>query len=300
MPAPQLSIIIPSFNQGRYLAATLDSIFAQDYRDFEVLVMDGGSTDETVAILRRYAARHPELIWRSERDRGPADAVNKGLAVARGEYAAIQSSDDVYLPGALATGVQALADHPEVLVAYGDAQAIDEHGQLFWRSHWAPYSLENLLLRRTSLPQGSTFFRLQAARAAGGWDPSLYVCDTNLWLQLAFRGPLLKIDAELSALRVHPEQRDKANRRIFEDYCRMLYRCEPLRRAPLRMRRAAIAGAASLIQRHDAYQSTWITAGLLWLTVLVHPAGRRLVGRRASLLPGPLGRLLARRGAQPG
>ncbi|MDP3859387.1 MAG: glycosyltransferase family 2 protein [Stagnimonas sp.] len=279
---PLISVIVPSYNQGKYIGATLESIFSQRYRPIEVLVMDGGSTDSTVDVLKQFASSHPELVWLSERDGGPADAVNKGLARARGEFCAIQSSDDLYLPDAIERGVRALMAHPEVLVAYGDSQAIDAQGQVTWHSRWAPYSLENFLLRKTSIPQGSAFFRLDAARAVGGWDKRLYVCDTDFWLRLAFRGPLLKIDGELSALRVHPEQRDKNNRRIFEDYWRMLYRCKPLRRAPLRMQRAAIAGAASLIQRHDAYQSPWISAGLLWLTRLVHPQGRSLVRRRPA------------------
>ena len=93
-----LSIVVPSYNQGAYIRETLDSIFAQDYRPIEVLVLDGASKDETVEILRSYDA--PELRWWSERDRGVVDAVNKGLARASGEIIGIQSSDDTYLPGA--------------------------------------------------------------------------------------------------------------------------------------------------------------------------------------------------------
>src|SRR5207237_10192018 len=85
-----LSTVVPSSNQGAYIRETLDSIFSQDYRPIELLVLDGGSTDETVDVLKSYDA--PELRWWSERDRGVVDAVNKGLAPARGELIAIQTS----------------------------------------------------------------------------------------------------------------------------------------------------------------------------------------------------------------
>ena len=104
--APLLSVIVPSYNQGQYLGATLDSIFAQDYRPLEVLVVDGASSDNSVDLLRDYAGRHPELRWWSEPDSGVVEAVNKGLDRARGEFAAIQSSDDIYHPGALREAVE--------------------------------------------------------------------------------------------------------------------------------------------------------------------------------------------------
>ena len=102
-----LSIVVPSYNQGAFIRETLDSILSQDYRPIEVLVLDGDSKDETVEVLKSYDA--PELRWWSEHDRGVVDAVNKGLALACGEFVAIQSSDDVYLLGAFRTAVEVLS-----------------------------------------------------------------------------------------------------------------------------------------------------------------------------------------------
>src|SRR5437773_2348908 len=119
MSRPLVSVIVPSFNQGKYIRETIDSILAQDYRPLEVLVIDGASTDETLDVLRSYADR-PELRWWSERDAGVVDAVNKGLARASGEIVAIQSSDDLYVPGAVAAAVEALADG--AVLAYGDCE----------------------------------------------------------------------------------------------------------------------------------------------------------------------------------
>src|SRR6184192_3889863 len=103
---PLLTIIIPSYNQGLYIRETIDSTLAQDYRPIEVLVVDGASSDDTVAVLQGYDGV-PELQWWSEPDRGVVDAVNKGLAKATGEIQAIQSSDDTFLPDAISTVVSA-------------------------------------------------------------------------------------------------------------------------------------------------------------------------------------------------
>ena len=100
-----VTIIVPSFNQGRFIKETLHSILAQDYRPIEVLVIDGASSDLTIEVLESYAGV-PELKWWSEPDNGVVDAVNKGLARARGEIVAIQSSDDLYLPGAISAAVE--------------------------------------------------------------------------------------------------------------------------------------------------------------------------------------------------
>ena len=99
---PLISVIVPSFNQGAFIRKTIESALQQDYRPIEVVVMDGASTDNTVDILKSFGDI-PELRWVSEPDQGVVDAVNKGLRLARGEIAAIQSSDDFYLPGAFST-----------------------------------------------------------------------------------------------------------------------------------------------------------------------------------------------------
>ena len=121
---PLVSVIIPSWNQGRFLAETLDSVFAQDYAPLEVLVFDGASKDETVEVLQRYDGR-PGFWWKSEPDRGVVDAVNQGLAKATGEYCVILSSDDCFLPGAVRAAVAALRADPALGLVYADAEYID-------------------------------------------------------------------------------------------------------------------------------------------------------------------------------
>jgi glycosyltransferase involved in cell wall biosynthesis len=124
---PLVSIVTPSYNQGPFIRATIESVLRQDYPNIEYWIIDGGSSDETLAVLREYE-HDPRLHWISEPDRGQADAVNKGWVRCRGEVLGWLNSDDTYLPGAINAQVQVLQAHPEVGLVYGDAIYIDEQG----------------------------------------------------------------------------------------------------------------------------------------------------------------------------
>src|SRR5689334_17841784 len=151
-PRPLVSIIVPSFNQGKFIKATLDSILEQDYRPIEVLVLDGGSRDETLSVLESYQGV-AELRWKSEPDEGVADAVNKGLRMARGEIVAIQSSDDLYLPGAISAAVKYLLVNDDVALVYGDVEFINEHSECIGRNVLTAFDLKHYLGRFTYIPQ---------------------------------------------------------------------------------------------------------------------------------------------------
>ena len=110
-PAPTVSIVTPSFNQGRFIRETIESVLSQDYPAIEYMVIDGGSTDETVSILKSYGNR---IFWISEPDSGQSDAINKGWKRATGEILTWLNSDDVYLPGAIAKAADYLQRHPNV------------------------------------------------------------------------------------------------------------------------------------------------------------------------------------------
>jgi glycosyltransferase involved in cell wall biosynthesis len=115
---PLVSIAVPSFNQGRFIEETLRSCLEQHYRPIEIVVQDGGSTDGTISVLRSLDA--PELSWISESDEGVVDAVNKGLRRARGDILSIQSSDDLFLGGAIEAAVEALFHDPTIGLVYGE------------------------------------------------------------------------------------------------------------------------------------------------------------------------------------
>lgn len=289
---PLVSIIVLSYNQAQYIRQTLDSILSQSYRPLEVLVVDGGSDDGTVAILCEYGERFAELQWRSERDAGPADAVNKGLAWAKGEIAGIQSSDDLYLPGAIATAVDAFRGDSNLGLVYGDATLMDALGvQSAWEVKPLPYTLSRFLCGSTVIIQGSAFFRLELAKALGGWRRRYYVADTDLWLRMAYRTRVLKVDSVLSAWRMHPAQRNTQAAKIWHSYWQMIEESEEIKQSPLRLRLAADAGRRLLVQYYDPGRSAWFRVFQIWRAVLTYPPAIRALRSNTSLVPG-IGRLI--------
>ena len=215
---PLVSIIIPSYNQGKFIRETIDSILAQDYRPVEILVMDGGSNDGTLAVLESYGSI-PELNWRSEPDKGVTDAVNKGLARAHGDIIAIQSSDDVYLPGAVAAVVDFMQQNEDAALVFGDVELMDEHSRLIGRDIQGPFDFNSYVGRFSYIPQPAAFFRAGAAREAGGWRAEVsYAADADFWLRIAAKQKVLKIDRVLGRYRYHSEQRDTQSARIARDW----------------------------------------------------------------------------------
>jgi glycosyltransferase involved in cell wall biosynthesis len=199
---PTVSVITPSFNQGRFLGATLRSVAGQDYPILEHQVVDGGSTDETLEVLR--AAARPGLHWVSERDRGQAHAVNKGIARTRGDIVAWINSDDVYYPGAIGAAADYLAGHPEVDVLYGAADHLDEAGAVL-----APYPTEAFDLAQLHqtcfICQPATFFRRACVARFGLLDERLHYClDYEYWLRLARGGARFAfLPRKLAGSRLH-------------------------------------------------------------------------------------------------
>src|SRR5262249_45936520 len=125
---PTITVVTPSFNQARFITETIESVLSQDYPGLEYIVMDGGSTDGTQEILRRYGDR---VRWVSEPDRGQADAVNKGVALAHGEIIGWLNSDDTYAPKALEKVARVFAGSDDLAVVYGDADHVREDGTFF-------------------------------------------------------------------------------------------------------------------------------------------------------------------------
>ena len=184
---PLVSVIVPSFNQGRFIEETITSALAQDYRPLEVLVLDGGSTDGTLSVLEGYSGASELKVW-SEPDDGVVDAVNKGLQKACGEILAIQSSDDVYVPGAIAAAVDALHAHPEAGMVFGDVEHIDDLSRVTGRDVLTAFSLAEYLGRLTYIPQPSAFFRAAVSRSVGGWRAEVsYAADADFWIRIALR-----------------------------------------------------------------------------------------------------------------
>jgi glycosyltransferase involved in cell wall biosynthesis len=181
----KVSIVTPSFQQGRFIERTLRSVASQEGADIEHLVFDAGSTDATVSILQAF--RSP-LKWVSEPDRGQADAVNKGIRASAGEIVGWLNSDDVYYPGAVARAAAIFQSHPEVDVVYGRADHIDEQDRPFEPYPTEPWNLERLS-EFCFLCQPAVFLRRGAIDRHGLLDESLRYCmDYEWWLRLGHAG----------------------------------------------------------------------------------------------------------------
>ncbi len=181
---PLVSIVTPSYNQAAFLAQTMASVLGQDYRRIEYIVVDGGSTDGTVDLLRRYD--RCLAWWVSEPDRGQTDALNKGFARARGRILGWLNADDLYAPYAVREAVAFLQAHPEVGLVYGDAAYIDEAGWVLGRYRAGPADYATLLSGRVPIPQQAAFFRAELWQQVGPLNPNFFFAmDYDLWVRLA-------------------------------------------------------------------------------------------------------------------
>jgi glycosyltransferase involved in cell wall biosynthesis len=186
---PLVSIVTPSFNQARYLESTIKSVLGQDYPRIEYIIVDGGSTDGSVDILKKY--ENKLAWWVSEKDKGQTDAINKGFARAKGEILAWINSDDTYNPGAVGAAVKYLIEYPDVAMVYADCNFINEDGQIIGRFNSAQTDYRLLREGYVHIPQQTTFFRANYWREIGPLDPTFYFAmDYDLWTRIAARAPI--------------------------------------------------------------------------------------------------------------
>lgn len=216
-----VSIVTPSYNQGEFLSATIESVLSQA-GDFylEYIVMDGGSTDNSVEIIKRYdgllqrgewqaACKGITFRWSSEKDKGQADAVNKGFAQATGEILGWLNSDDTYLPGTVAKTVEFFIANPDTVMVYGNAWYTDRSGIITERYRSEPFSLKRLAARNI-ICQPSVFLRKEALQMIGELDTSLHTClDYDLWIRLGkvFEKRITFLDDYLATSRMYADNK---------------------------------------------------------------------------------------------
>jgi glycosyltransferase involved in cell wall biosynthesis len=213
---PLVSVVTPSFNQGRFLRRTVESVLGQGYPHVEYVVIDGGSTDDSVAVLRSYGDR---LAWVSEPDRGQAHALNKGFARCRGAIRAYLNSDDVLAPGALDKVVGHFLAHPDWDLLYGRANYVDAGGRVTGAYPTAPYTFRRLL-EDNCLCQPAVFWHARLAERVGPFDEALHCCmDYDYWLRAARAGLRLEYVEDLLAFsRLHPAAKTQSCRlRMYEE-----------------------------------------------------------------------------------
>jgi glycosyltransferase involved in cell wall biosynthesis len=283
---PLVSIVIPSFNQGQFIAETLSSCLMQSYRPIEIVVQDGGSTDDTVSILRSFETS--ELSWVSEPDRGVVDAVNKGLRRAKGDILTIQSSDDLFLDGAVQAGVDVISGDPAIGLVYGDVELIDEESRVTGVDVQGPFDLAKYFGRLMYVPQPGAFFSRKALAAVGGWREEFsFTADADLWFRIAIRFPVRKLDRVMARYRYHPFQRDRQGTKICRDWEKMvryLIASEPL---DGRTRRHARSGIFLARHRYADPQNWWERTISLYRALFVNPAALTYSNfPRKELLPG--------------
>ncbi|MDL1897252.1 glycosyltransferase, partial [Anaerolineae bacterium CFX7] len=180
---PRVSIVTPSFNQAAFLEETIRSVLTQNYPHIEYIVIDGGSTDGSVDIIRKYENRL--AYWVSEQDAGQADAINKGWRRATGEIIAYLNSDDTYEPGAVRAAVEYLAQHPETAMVYGHCYQVNEHGERVGTLRAIPVNIHTLLLHN-AIMQPTAFIRRRVLDHTGMLDVELgHAMDYDLWLRIA-------------------------------------------------------------------------------------------------------------------
>jgi glycosyltransferase involved in cell wall biosynthesis len=201
----RISIVTPSFSQGRFIERTLLSVASQGVEELEHLVMDGGSRDETVAILRRF---QPPVRWVSEPDKGQTDALNKGVMSSTGEIIGWLNSDDIYYSGALERVLKVFDANPDIDIVYGRADHIDLDDHAFEEYPTEPY--DPVRLQDTCfICQPALFLRRRVVEQYGLPDDTLHYCmDYEYWLRLGMRGArFLYLDEKLAGSRLYGENK---------------------------------------------------------------------------------------------
>lgn len=203
---PLVSIITPSYNQGKYIEETLRSVLLQDYPNIEYIVIDGASTDNSVEVIERYKDRLAYFV--SEKDEGQSDAINKGFSLAHGEIIAWLNSDDLYTEHAVSRAVEALTHNPDAGFVYSNVLSIDMQSEVFNTMIFGDWGLPELM-RFSIICQPGVFMRKKALDAVGYLNPAYhYLMDHHLWLKIAANYPVQYIDEFWAAARYHPEAKN--------------------------------------------------------------------------------------------
>jgi glycosyltransferase involved in cell wall biosynthesis len=279
-PALPLSVLMPVYNAGRHLAPAVRSVLNQSFGDFEFIIIDDGSTDGSLAVLRRFEADDPRVRVVSRENRGLVASLNQMIGLARGEFLARMDADDLCLPDRFLRQVDFLREHPEVACVGGSIREIDDQGRLLV-SFPAITSNEEiqeaLLSGTTAIAHPAAMMRREALLAAGGYRPEFYpVEDLDLWLRLGEAGELANLADPVLEYRVHDASICSRSQGIQVERARLAceeaFRRRGIEPRPFRM--AAFRPGEGRASRHEF----WLKYG--WWAF---QAGRRSAALRFSL-----------------
>ena len=222
--SPAVSIIIPTFNRADHLPRAVDSVFSQTFEDFELIVLDDGSNDNTVDLLREWELAHPDQFrWATHPNMGQIRTVNRGFQMARGDYFYVLNSDDYIYPECLHHLVATLRAHPEAVISYGDYDVVDIDDEIFIRVTNEP--MTTVFVIRNAIPTGAgVLYTRKVVEAVGGWDPDYPVMpDYAFWFQATFFGELVHSPHRVAVWRSHENTITVSSRahQIVESYNRL-------------------------------------------------------------------------------
>lgn len=204
---PKITIITPSFNQGKFIEQTIKSVVTQNYPRIEYLIMDGGSTDNTIKIIKKYAKKFPKIIkWQSKKDNGQVDGINKGLKKATGDIIAYINSDDYYLPRTFIKVANYFQSHRKCLWVVGNCRVTER--KLRWtftlKHKWPIQSSKKALKIFNTINQPSTFLSKRLVKRVGLFNTKYsYAFDYDYWLRCSHIKLPDRIYSDLAVFRVH-------------------------------------------------------------------------------------------------
>ena len=222
----RISIITPSYNQARFIERTIQSVLSQDYLDLEYIVMDGGSTDGTIEILKKYEDR---MVWKSEKDNGQSDAINKGLKMATGDIVAYLNSDDTYEPETFKKVADFFQNNHDKKWVTGKCKIIDENDKeirkpiTFYKNLFLKKFSYFKLLSENFISQPATFWKRELVDEIGYLNEEEHFCmDYEYWLRIGQKYPAGIINSYLANFRYHENSKSGGvNKKQFQDELRI-------------------------------------------------------------------------------
>lgn len=216
-PRPKVTVTMPAYNASRFIKKAIESVLGQDYDDFELLVIDDGSTDETLRIIKSFK-NHPRLRWFTQKHQGLGNTRNRLLALSRGDYISICDADDKILPDKIKSHATILDRNPHVAVVYGDVLIMNKNGQIIKDRYVQAKDLNEWydLLENAIMNCGATF-RKEAALEVGGYDATIAPAeDYDLWLKLAEKYECKYIHELCAVYRSYPQSTIRVDKHVLE------------------------------------------------------------------------------------